>query len=91
MTRQLFALLAILSGLAVLQAPAHASQSGELSCDVQTLSDMADATGNLACAREHAPRISGFSGPDRKVCGLELRGIDTLPPSFVLKADRALE
>ncbi|MEM1196822.1 MAG: hypothetical protein AAGH57_12015 [Pseudomonadota bacterium] len=91
MTRQLFTLLAFLSGLAVLQAPAHASQLDELSYDVQTLADMADAKGGAVCACHYPPRKSGLSCPDSKIRGFRPRLIGVLPPSIVLGADRALE
>lgn len=41
MTRQFFALLALLSGLAALQAPAQAARFDSLACNVQALSQVA--------------------------------------------------
>ena len=91
MTRRLLAILALLSGLAALHAPAHASRLDELSYDVQALSEVANSKGGAACVCEHPPQKRNRVCDDGKKAATRPRLIGVLPPSLVMGADRALE
>lgn len=57
MTRQLFALLALLSGLAALSSPAHASSMGAISCDIGVSAEAKEAkAGTPAEVRDAAKK-----------------------------------
>lgn len=91
MTRQLFALLALLSGLAALQAPANASPLAAMASDVQASSQAARANSAAVCQCEEAGKTSKRICPQRKAPLPRLRLFGLLGPSIVIGADRALE
>jgi hypothetical protein len=91
MTRQIIALLALLSGLAALHAPAHASRLEQLSYDVQALAEVANSQGGAACLCTAPPQRRNRSCDETKQAATRPRFIGILPPSIVLGADRALE
>ncbi|MEM6858670.1 MAG: hypothetical protein AAF559_12430 [Pseudomonadota bacterium] len=91
MTRRLFAILALLSGLAALHAPANASRLDQLSYDVQALADAVNAKGGAVCQCEHPPQEHKRVCQDPDVQAMRPRLLGILPPSLVLGADRALE
>ena len=92
MSRRLLALLAILSGLAALHAPAHASSRlDNLSYDIETLAEMATAQGGTACRCVRPPQKRKLKCEDRarKVTRPPLVGV--LAPAVVVGADMSLE
>lgn len=91
MTRRLFALLALLSGLAALHAPAHASRLDSLSYDVQSLTQTAKAPGGAVCQCTPDERKRERSCPEKKLPDARPRLLVPLPPSLIIGADRALE
>lgn len=91
MTRRLLALLALLSGLAALHAPAHASRLDDLSYDIETLAEMAKSHGGAACQCERPAQKRKHVCAERKKKTARPRLIGVLPPSVVLGADKSLE
>ncbi|MEO0589575.1 MAG: hypothetical protein AAFZ11_03330 [Pseudomonadota bacterium] len=91
MTRRLLAVLALLSGLAALHAPAHASRLDQLSYDVQALADAVNAKGGAACQCERPPQKRNRVCEEAEVKAMRPRLLGILPPSLVVGADRALE
>ena len=91
MSRRLLALLAILSGLAALHAPAHASQLDDLSYDIETLAEMVNPQGSAACQCEHPPkkRKRACEEQNKSVARPRINGL--LPPSIVVGSDFSLE
>ena len=91
MTRRLLALIALLSGLAALHAPAHASRLDQLSYDVQALSEAGAAHSGASCLCVRPPKK-----PDRACLKQEKRAPrpvfpGVLPALMVIGVDRALE
>ena len=92
MSRRLLALLAILSGLAALHAPAHASSRlDSLSYDIETLAEMANAQGGAACQCERPPQKRKRKCDDRARKATRPPLIGVLPPPVVVGADMSLE
>ncbi|MEM7688384.1 MAG: hypothetical protein AAF291_05115 [Pseudomonadota bacterium] len=91
MSRRLLALLAILSGLAALHAPASAARLDELSYDIETLAEMVNSGGGAACQCERPPkkRNRGCEKQSKKAVRLRLVGVHA--PSVVVGADFSLE
>lgn len=91
MTRRLIAIFALLSGLAALHAPAHASRLNDLSYDVEALAEIANPAGGAACQCERP------QGKRVRTCGKEAskpvpqRTVLSLPASILIGSDLALE
>ena len=91
MTRRLLALLAILSVLAALHAPAHASSRlDSLSYDIETLAEIARPQG-AACQCERPPQKRKLICDDRTRKATRPRLIGVLPPPVIVGADMSLE
>ncbi|MEM7701017.1 MAG: hypothetical protein AAF251_03690 [Pseudomonadota bacterium] len=96
MSRRLLALLAILSGLAALQAPAHAatasgaSRLDQLSYDIGTLAEMANPQ-SAACQCRHPAKKPKRVCDDHSKKTTRPRLIGVLPPPVVVGSDFALE
>lgn len=90
MTRQFFAFLALLSGLAALQAPAQAARPDNLPCGVQSLAQAVKTPNSavIACvvACDGADRLEA----DRALAG---RGLcaEIVRPALVIGIDRSHE
>ena len=91
MTRRLLALLAILSGLAALHAPAQASRVDRLAYDVQALAQATNAPHGAVCQRAHAPRAIPRKCPLQPTLILHPQAPGVLAPSLIIGVDRALE
>ncbi|MEM9309973.1 MAG: hypothetical protein AAGA34_00880 [Pseudomonadota bacterium] len=91
MTRRLLAILALLSGLAALHAPAHASRLDQLSHEVPALSQVLKGQGVAACQCERPPQRRKRNCSQNKAASTRPRLLGALPPSLVIGADRALE
>lgn len=91
MTRRLLALVVLLSGLAALHAPAHASGLDSLSYDVQTLSQTADTQGGAACRCAFPSQKVERVCDEQKAPIARPRTLRALPPSVVPGVDRSLE
>ena len=91
MTRRLLALIALLSGLAALHAPAHASRADQLACNVQALADCGKSHGVSVNVGEQKPRMNKRSCPDQRKPNVRPRLLGVLPPSLIVGVDRALE
>ncbi len=91
MTRRLLALLAILSGLAALHAPAHASRLDDLSYDIETLVEIANSNKGAACQCELPPKGRKILCEEqaRPLARPRLPGV--MPPSVIVGADFSLE
>ncbi|MEL6706643.1 MAG: hypothetical protein AAFP79_00060 [Pseudomonadota bacterium] len=96
MSRRLLALLAILSGLAALQAPAHAavangsSRLDNLSYDIEALAEMVNPQG-AACQCQHPAKKPKRACDDQSKKTTRPRLIGVLPPPVVVGSDFALE
>lgn len=91
MTRRLLAFLALLSGLAALHAPAHASRLDQLSYDVQALAEVADVQNGAACQCARPPQKTPLICDERGKSAVRPRLMGILAPSLIIGADRALE
>lgn len=92
MSRRLLALLAILSGLAALHAPAHASSRlDNLSYDIETLAEIANPQGHSACQCERPPKKRKRTCEEQNKSVARPRLIGVLPPPVVVGSDFALE
>ena len=91
MTRRLLALVALLSGLAALHAPAHASRLDQLSYDVQTLTQTASTQGGASCQCAYPPKKAERLCLEQKALITRPRMLGILPLSVVPGVDRALE
>ena len=91
MSRRLLALLALLSGLAALHAPAHASRLDDLTYDIETLAEMVNAQANAGCQCEHPPQKRKVVCDERSkpIARPGVSGV--LRPSVVVGADKSLE
>ena len=92
MTRRLLALLAILSGLAALHAPAHASSRlDQLSYDVETLAEIADPQNAAACLCVVPPQKPSAACLKARKPKRRVRLLNVLPALMMVGVDRSLE
>jgi len=97
MSRRLIALLALISGLAALHAPAHAavghgsSRLDNLSYDIETLAEMANPQGSSACQCESPPKKRKRACEEQSKKAVRPRLVGVLPPPVVVGSDFALE
>ncbi len=91
MRRHLITLFALFTGLAALNAPAHASSSETMVFDARAFARANDAAASASCQCQHPPRQGTAKCPSRERQRAPARLPNTLRPPIVFGSERALE
>ncbi|MEM6826518.1 MAG: hypothetical protein AAF553_01090 [Pseudomonadota bacterium] len=91
MTRRLIAIFVLLSGLAALHAPAHASRLDDLSHDIETLAEIAKPQDGARCQCERPQRKRDRKCGEKASKAARPSHSFVLPASIIIGSDLALE